>query len=115
LFPQYTIKEPLKPFDWRWYFAFQHMGDVAASEISEAYRQTIRQRDEIAGAASWFSPALAIQRHLQRLARTDVTAQLDYDAAIRRYHAQLQAFYLPLVFSESEYDGALLKRAPAFQ
>ncbi|MFK7830495.1 MAG: DUF3526 domain-containing protein [Congregibacter sp.] len=115
LFPEYTIEQPLKSFDWRWYFAFQHMGDVAARDLSEAYREAIRQRDKVAGITAWVSPALAIQRHLQRLGRTDVTAQLAYDAAIRSYHSELQAFYLPLMFGEADYDGRLLQSAPAFQ
>jgi len=114
LFPQFEVKEQLKPFDWRWYFAFQHMGDVAASELSQAYRDAIRERDHIAALTAWVSPALAIQRYLQRLARTDIAAQLEYDAAIRRYHAELQRFFLPLIFGNREYDGKVLQKAPAF-
>ncbi|MEL6869693.1 MAG: DUF3526 domain-containing protein [Pseudomonadota bacterium] len=115
LFPEYTIEEALQPFDWRWYFAFQHMGDVAASELSAAYRDSIRQRDQVAARAAWVSPALAIQRHLQRLARTDVRAQLDYEASVRDYHRELQAFYLPLLFNKVPYDGARLADAPVFK
>lgn len=114
LFPELAIKEKLKPFDWRWYFAFQYMGDVAASELSSEYREAIRKRDNIAALTAWASPALAIQRHLQRLAHTDITAQLAYDAAIRRYHRDLQAFYWPLIFGSEAYDRAVVEQAPAF-
>ncbi|WOJ96237.1 DUF3526 domain-containing protein [Congregibacter brevis] len=114
LFPEYAIEEKLKPFDWRWYFAFQHMGDVAASDLSSAYLESIRERDRIAGLTAVLSPALAIQRYLQRLAHTDVTAQLDYDNAIRNYHAQLQRFFLPLIFGDADYDAEVIKGAPAF-
>ncbi|GAB5412492.1 MAG: DUF3526 domain-containing protein [Congregibacter sp.] len=114
LFPQYTIREELKPFEWRWYFAFQHMGDVAAADLSKAYRDAIHQRDRIAGLAAWLSPALAIQRHLQRLAKTDISAQLAYDAAIREYHAALQDFFLPLVFGKQPFELEVLEQAPQF-
>lgn len=115
LYPQYAVTEDLDPFDWRWYFAFQTMGDVAAADISKAYRSAIRARDKVAAATSWLSPALAIQRHLQRLARTDVTAQLSFDAATRQYHAALRDFYFPMVFGEATYDTAALKRYPRYE
>lgn len=114
LFPQYVIEEGLESFDWRWYFAFQHMGDLAAADLSEAYRDTIRKRDRIAGLAAWLSPSLAIQRHLQALGGTDLTAQLAYDAQIREYHARLQAFFLPLMFDQTPFDRAILRQAPDF-
>lgn len=114
LFPEFEIKEKLKPFDWRWYFAFQHMGDIAAGELSREYREAIGKRDEIGALTAWVSPALAIQRHLQRLAHTDIRAQLAYDAAIRRYHRSLQAFYWPLIFGAQDYDAKMAEQAPEF-
>lgn len=114
LFPQYAVSEQLGPFDWRWYFAFQTMGDAAASDISSAYRDAIYARDDIAARTAWVSPALAIQRHLQRLAKTDVRAQLSHDAAIRAYHEALQAFYFPLIFGKREDNLASLQAYPRF-
>lgn len=113
-FPQYRVDDEMGIFDWRWYFAFQTMGDIYASDISSAYRSAIRRRDHISAATSWLSPALAIQRHLQSLAKTDVTAQLDYDAAIRRYHRTLQDFLFPKIFSQAAYELNALREYPKF-
>lgn len=114
LFPQYRIEGELNPFDWRWYFAFQHMGDVAAKDLSEQYLDSIASRDVIAAKASWLSPALAIQRHLQSLGKTDTAAQLSYDAAIRQYHAELRGFYYPLVFGGEPFERDALAAYPKF-
>lgn len=115
LYPQYAVEEDLGPFDWRWYFAFQTMGDVTASGISENYRDTIRKRDRIGLTTAWLSPALAIQRHLQSLAHTDVAAQLDYDTAIRTYHAQLASFYYPMIFGGTGFDTQTLDSYPTYR
>lgn len=113
-FPHYAVEGEIAAFDWRWYFAFQTMGDVTASDISKAYRSAILERDTIGAATSWLSPALAIQRHLQSLANTDITGQLNYDAAVRRYHRTLQDFYFPKVFGQLEYNAEALKDYPKF-
>ena len=113
-YPQYAVKEDLGPFDWRWYFAFQTMGDLAAQDISTAYRDAIRRRDDIAGTAAWFSPALALQRHLQKLAQTDVTAQLDFDTSIREYHQTLREFHFPMIFGKADFKREILEEYPRF-
>ena len=114
-FPQYQVEEDLDPFDWRWYYAFQAMGDVATSDVSKGYRDAIRERDAIASMTALASPGLAIQRHLQHLARTDVSAQLAYDAAIRRYHSALQDFYFPMIFGQLDFDRKKLADYPQFK
>lgn len=115
LYPQYSVEGDIRTFDWRWYFAFQTMGDVAANNLSEAYRDTTLQRDDVAAYAAWMSPALALQRCLQGLANTDVKAQLAYRAAIRRYHRALQDFYFPMIFGKTEFNKDALSAFPAFE
>ncbi|MEM7568182.1 MAG: DUF3526 domain-containing protein [Pseudomonadota bacterium] len=115
LYPQFTIDEELNSFDWRWYFAFQTMGDVTASDLSNAYRQATRQRDNLLASARWLSPGLALQRHLEHLAKTDLRAQLAYDSAIRAYHDALKAFFFPLIFGKAPFDPAALAKYPAYE
>jgi ABC-2 type transport system permease protein len=113
--PEWSQTPPVdEPFHWKWYFAFQHVGDMTAEAISTNYRRAIARRDQLTGIAAFFSPAVAVQRAMQRAARTDVTAALEYDQKIRRYHTALRRFYYPLVFNERTFDAGDLARAPSF-
>lgn len=91
-------------FEWKWYYAFQQVGDQAAEDLSAEYAQGRRKRDEAAGLLSWLSPPARLERRLQSLAGTDVAAVLGYEQSVRRFHADLRAFHYPRLF-----------RAEAFQ
>lgn len=43
-------------FEWKWYYAFQQMGDIKAAELSKAYRDAAKQKYQLAGFVSWLSP-----------------------------------------------------------
>jgi ABC-2 type transport system permease protein len=101
-------------FSWTWYFAFQQVGDQTAEPLSRQYRAARLARDAAAGRAALFSPASLVERYFQHLARTDAAAMIAYEDAVRGYHAQLRAFYYPLLFRNEPYDAALLERLPAF-
>jgi len=113
--PEWSDTDPVTaPFHWKWYFAFQHVGDLTAAEASEAYRRSIAARDRLSGYVSSLSPAVAVQRALQRLASTDVQAALDYDRRIRNYHTAIRQFYYPFLFNDRSYDASALRLAPEF-
>ena len=113
--PEWSDTRPVtEQWHWKWYYAFQHVGDVTASELSTAYREAIAKRDRLSGRVAWLSPAVAVQRAMQRAAETDVSAGLEYDGQIRRYHDALRAFYYPLLFTEKPYDADDLANAPIF-
>jgi ABC-2 type transport system permease protein len=113
--PQWADTAPVEqPFHWKWYFAFQQVGDETAAALSRAYREAIADRDRLAGRVAWLSPSIAVQRALQRLAETDVAATLRHDARIRAYHGRLRAFWYPLLFDEPPFERARLEDLPAF-
>ncbi|MEE4381430.1 MAG: DUF3526 domain-containing protein [Pseudomonadales bacterium] len=113
--PEWADTAPVEqPFHWKWYYAFQQVGDETAGELSRAYRDAIAARDRVAGRVAWLSPTVAVQRALQRLAGTDVAATLRHDARIRAYHARLRAFWYPMLFDEPPFDRARLEALPEF-
>ena len=113
--PEWSQTAPvIEPFHWKWYFAFQHVGDMTAEELSTAYRRSIAERDRLSGLAALLSPAVAVQRTMQQAAKTDVAAALEYDRRIRDYHASLRQFYYPLVFNERPFNTEYLSEAPSF-
>ena len=101
-------------FSWKWYYAFQQVGDQTAEPLSQQYRAGRLARDAAAGRAALFSPASLVERYFQHLARTDAAAMIAYEDAVRAYHARLRAFHYPLLFRDPPYDPALLEKSPAF-
>jgi ABC-2 type transport system permease protein len=95
-----------RPFEWKWYFAFQQVGDQKAQALSEAYTAGRRERDRWAGWLSVIAPPVLLQRSLQALARTDVPASLAYEAKLRAFHAALRGFYYPKLFRDERFDPA---------
>jgi len=113
--PEWSDTPPLnEQWHWKWYYAFQHVGDLTARDLSSAYRQSIAERDRLSGIVAFLSPAVAVQRALQGAAKTGVRAALEYDRRIRDYHTALREFYYPLLFTERPFDAAALEKAPLF-
>lgn len=113
--PEWSNTPPMTDeWHWKWYYAFQHVGDLTAEELSTAYRQSIAKRDRLSGIVAFLSPAVAVQRSMQAAAKTDVTAALDYDARVRAYHDSLRQFYYPLLFTERPYVPDAVSDAPSF-
>jgi ABC-2 type transport system permease protein len=101
-------------FEWKWYYAFQQMGDLKAAELSKAYRDAAAKKYELAGFVSWVSPPLLLQRILTREANTDSIAAYKYEQQIRDYHQQLREFYYPWLFYQGEPTKEALKNMPRF-
>ena len=113
--PQWAEYGDVGPaFSWKWYFAFQQVGDQTAEPLSQQYRAGRLARDAAAGRAALFSPASLVERYFQHLAGTDAAAMIAYEDEVRAYHARLRAFHYPLLFRDPPYDPALLEMAPAF-
>lgn len=106
--------EVTQPFHWKWYFAFQQMGDETAAPLAQVYRESIRQRDTLTGRVAWLSPPVAVMRSMQRIAATDVASTLAYEQQIRDYHASMRHFFYPFLFEEVAFERALLDDFPRF-
>lgn len=101
-------------FEWKWYYAFQQVGDQTVAPLAEQYRMARLERDREAGLVSLLSPTSLVERAFEKLARTDATAMIAYEDRVRDFHAQLRAFHYPLMFPEVEYDPALLEGLPQY-
>jgi ABC-2 type transport system permease protein len=103
-----------RPFEWKWYFAFQQVGDQEAQALSAAYTAGRLQRDRLAGVLAFAAPPVLLERTLQALAGTDLRASLAYEARVRAFHAELRAFYYPKLFLAAPFDAAPLRALPRF-
>ncbi|RUO33830.1 DUF3526 domain-containing protein [Aliidiomarina soli] len=102
-------------FEWKWYYAFQQIGDEKARPLSQAYQQTAEDRYNAAGWVAWLSPATLLQRTLTHWAQTDAPAAWQYERDVREFHAELRHFYYPLLFNGREYSAAALEERPTFK
>ena len=103
-----------RPFEWKWYYAFQQVGDQQAQALSAAYTAGRLQRDRLAGWLAWAAPPVLLERALQALAGTDLRASLAYEARVRAFHAELRNFYYPKLFRAEAFDPAGLQGVPQF-
>lgn len=115
VYPQHSAGSALPPtFHWKWYFAFQHLGDLHVAKESQAYRDGIARRAAMARAAGWVLPPAGISQAMSALAGTDVTAQLAYQMRIRAYHTRLREFYYAYLFSDKPFGISDLAKVPRF-
>jgi ABC-2 type transport system permease protein len=102
-------------FHYKWYFAFQHLGDVGVAEQTQAYRAGLEERDGWTRRIGYLLPAVGVQVGLHRLAETDLAAQLAYQDSIRAFHDRLRNFYYPYVFNDLPFTMDDFSRAPRWE
>jgi ABC-2 type transport system permease protein len=113
--PQWSHSAPVDmPFHWKWYFAFQQVGDETAAPLSQAYRESIAQRDQFTGLVAWLSPPVATTRLMQSIAQTDVDSMLAYEQRIRDHHEQIRRYFYPMLFEELPFTTDNLTDFPSF-
>ena len=107
----YTAWDAANGFEWKWYYAFQQVGDQRAEMLSEAYRKGQARRDELATWSSLISPATLLQRAMESLAGTDMRSAMSYEQSVRDFHAGLRAWYYPKMFKSEEFNADWAKDA----
>ena len=101
-------------FDWRWYYAFQHLGDVHVAGESKAYRDGIARREYLSSAFAFFVPPIGFQRGLHSLAQTDVESYLQYRDKVRKFHTTIREFYYPYIFRKARFKKPDYAKIPKY-
>lgn len=113
--PQWKDKTKMgDSFEWKWYYAFQQVGDQKAEGLSKAYRKATTEKNILAGYFSLLSPPMLAQRLLSSIAETDTKAAMKYELNMREYHKKLRLFYYPLMFNETDFTLETLSGLPQF-
>jgi len=102
-------------FEWKWYYAFQQVGDQTAEPLSRAYREGRIRRDRLAGTLAWLSPPALLTRTLQVIAGTSMMDSLAYEQRVRDFHSALRHYYYPRLFRDEVVSDASLKQRPEFR
>ena len=114
--PEWRDTAPLPTgFHWKWYYAFQQLGDESVATQAAAYRQALLQRQQATVWAGWLLPGVAVQTALHRAAETDLLAQLAYQDAIARFHERLRRQLYPHLFHDRPFGVAGFEALPRFE
>ncbi|MCA3256235.1 MAG: DUF3526 domain-containing protein, partial [Alphaproteobacteria bacterium] len=115
-YPEWRDTPPVTGgFDWKWYFAFQHLGDLSVGAQTRAYREALEARDGWTRRLAILLPPLGTQVALHRRAETDLAAQLAYQDRIRAYHARLRAYFYPFLFEKRPFTAADFAAIPRWE
>jgi len=113
--PEWRDTAPLPAgFHWKWYFAFQQLGDEHVADRVAAYRAGLETRQRWTERLGWVLPGVGVQAALHRQAGTDLTAQLAYQDAVAGYHARLRGFFYPYLFDDVPFGEADFAAQPRF-
>lgn len=101
-------------FHWKWYYAMHQVGDESVAEDVAAWRAALRTRQAWAERAGWVLPGVSAQVAVQRLADTDLEAQLAYLDAVGDFHAALRRHAYPFLFEERAFGPADVASMPRY-
>lgn len=114
--PEWKETKPVEGgFHWKWYYAFQHVGDLAVTDKMQSYRAGLKARDHWTKRVGYILPAVSVQSLIHRIAETDLTAQLAYQDRIRMFHKRLREYYYPYVFNEEPFREGDFSNAPQWK
>ncbi len=101
-YPQYKdYKWKTQGFDWLWYYAMQHLGDVEASYDRDLLMKKLKQREKVSRQFSWLAPTLYTQSYNTGLAQTDLNNQLHFLDSTTRFHEKLRHYFYPKIFTDA--------------
>jgi ABC-2 type transport system permease protein len=106
-YPQYQNTGSVEgEFKWKWYYAFQELGDRSVENLYQAYRQKMLDRQALASSLSIISPPAKLQEVLNGIAGTDLQQHLEFIAGTKAYHEELKAFYYPYLYNDRAFQHA---------
>ncbi len=113
--PQWRDTAPLPTgFHWKWYYAFQQLGDESVALQVAAYRQALLKRQRWTDWLGWILPGVGVQAALHRQANTDLQAQLNHQDQIADFHERLRSYYYPYLFKDLPFTSQDFHRQPVF-
>ena len=115
-YPEWSpYAEVERPFEWKWYYAFQQVGDQTVEPLSQSLRAGVAKRDARMASVAFLSPTLLTERIATAAASTDVSAYQRYEACVRAFHAELRAFHYPMLFGVEPYSSEAMEALPKYR
>ncbi|MEK6495349.1 DUF3526 domain-containing protein [Myroides odoratimimus] len=105
LYPQFKTSDDTlmnKDFNWKWYYAMQHLADVESMESSIAYQSKIEARNNTAKLVGYFIPSIHTLTFSSELALSDKNNILAYENKLKDFHKEKRLHFYPLIFSNQD-------------
>ncbi|MGC4103733.1 DUF3526 domain-containing protein [Ferruginibacter sp.] len=101
-YPEYSsFKWTHEGFNWLWYYAMQHLGDVDARPDKDLFMEKLRQRQNLSEQISWLVPSLYTQLYNSEVAQTSLTNHLIFLRNTSDFHERLRKYFYPKIFTGS--------------
>ncbi|WP_417886633.1 ABC transporter permease [Zunongwangia sp.] len=99
-------------FGWRWYYAFQHLGDVAVENLRKEYFEGLKNRQKLVNNLNFLSVPVNVQGALNAIAATDLNAHLRFMESAKKHHDALRNFYYPYLYNQVLFYPKDYKKEP---
>ena len=96
---------PEEGFDWPWYYAMQHLGDLESREESNAMQEKIRLREEMSRLCARFIPSLHIQLAHNDMAGTGLLQHMNFLALTTDFHKKTRLYFYPKIFGNESPES----------
>lgn len=114
--PSWQDTAPLpKAFHWKWYYAQQHLSDLAVQQEWQTYLQNSQLRQQRLQSLSFLSPCLFFQLKLNQLARTSSEYYLAYLNELGDYHKTIRYFFYDYLFYDKPITIDDVNSFPSFE
>ncbi|GAB3538353.1 hypothetical protein GCM10027443_33170 [Pontibacter brevis] len=113
LYPQWTDTTEIQGrFAWRWYYAFQHLGDVAVADLAREYQEGLYARHQLVERLNVWSVPVNMQGVFNAMAGTDLPSHLAFLQSATQYHDSIREFYYPFLFRQVAFTHADYQKEP---
>ncbi|KKL52562.1 hypothetical protein LCGC14_2284210, partial [marine sediment metagenome] len=114
-YPQWTPTAPLgEEFDWRWYYSQQQMSDNVVAEQVERREQSQLASYQQGQRFAWLSPVMSLQYAFNRIADTDMLANVSFNQQVRAYHQALRDYSWSFYFADKVMTASDIDAIPRF-
>ncbi|WP_020530321.1 DUF3526 domain-containing protein [Flexithrix dorotheae] len=96
---------PEEGFNWSWYYAMQHLGDVESREESQAMQQKVRLREELSRRWAVAIPSMHTQLALNDIAGTGLLNHMNFLKHTNGFHEKTRLYFYPKIFSNHNSEG----------
>lgn len=93
---------PEEGFDWGWYYAMQHLGDVESREESQAMQQKVQLRETTSRRWAQGIPSMYTQLVFNELSQTNLLNYMQFLTHSNQFHEQIRLYFYDYIFSNSQ-------------
>lgn len=85
-------------FDWLWYYAMQHCGDLDAQPDRLRFMQKLEQRNRASTIAAWFIPTVNLQMQHNELSQASLSNYISFLDSTTAFHEKVRLRFYPKIF-----------------